>query len=91
MATLPDPSEFVHPREARDGLTNLFPSEHSLKWFIRQNRCSLAAEGAAIIVGERLLLHPGRFRNYVLRAGLERAGSTLEVVTPQFAVGLAEG
>lgn len=71
-----DIADFAHPREVHAALTNLFPSENSFKWFLRRNRRELATEGAAIIVGERLLLHPGRFREYVLRTGLARAGAS---------------
>lgn len=79
MNASPDPAEFQHPREVRDELVNLFPSPNSLKWYLRQNRRELADCGALIVVGERLLLHPGLFRAFVIRAGMARAGAELEV------------
>lgn len=78
MNAHPNISEFAHPRDVRLELTNLFPSENSFKWFLRRNRSDLASVGAAIIVGERLLLHPARFRAFVLRMGLERAGARVD-------------
>ena len=78
--TLPALKEFVDTASLlRDEeVAKQYPSEQSLKWFVRKNRDQLAADGALILVTGRLRFHPERFKQSVVEIGARAAGAGIE-------------
>jgi hypothetical protein len=66
---IPSPEEFIPLKEMLTILPNSFPSEHSLKWFIRRNRAALADLGAVALITDRIRLHKERFPKAVTLIG----------------------
>lgn len=61
------------PRDYVSAAQNVFPSESSLKWFIRRHKQELVAAGALLIINRRSLIDPPRFDAAVIKSGLGRA------------------
>ncbi len=59
---LPALDEYVDMPKLLQITGHTFPSQDSLKWFIRQHRDDLADAGAVINITGRLRFHPGRFQ-----------------------------
>jgi hypothetical protein len=60
------PHKYQAPRE------DIFPSAHSLAWYIRQNRARLVSAGALVHVAGRNLIHEEKFDAMVLELGREK-------------------
>jgi hypothetical protein len=56
-----------------DGRTHVFPSETSLKWFIRKNKQKLLGTGAVLILAGRTLVDIDAFDKMVCQIGIESA------------------
>jgi hypothetical protein len=63
VAALIAPEKYLAER------ANVFPSLGSLQWYMRQRRAGLAQCGAMLMIGGRLLVHPGRFDAFVVEHG----------------------
>lgn len=61
--------DFVDLRELLPRVEQTFPSEQSLKWFVRQHRNELAESGALIVLTGRLRFHPQRFKDAAVNIG----------------------
>lgn len=59
---LPALDEYVDMPKLLQITGHTFPSQDSLKWFIRQHRDDLADAGAVINITGRLRFHPERFQ-----------------------------
>jgi hypothetical protein len=51
------------------GRSHLFPSDASLKWFLRFNRAALIDSGAVLKIAGRLVIDAPKMDKAVLRAG----------------------
>jgi hypothetical protein len=56
-----------------DGRTHIFPSESSLRWFIRKNKKKLLGTGAVLILAGRTLIDIDAFDKMVCQIGIESA------------------
>ncbi|MBN9203032.1 hypothetical protein [Methylibium petroleiphilum] len=61
------------PEEYRAARHQLYPSEQSFLWFMRQNRSELVNAGAIICPTGRWLVRPEAFDRAVLEIGARRA------------------
>ena len=61
------------PTDYLSAAKNVFPSEASLKWYIRRHRQDLIAAGALLIINRRSLIDPPRFDAVVIQSALGRA------------------
>lgn len=61
--------EYVDLRTLLPTVSRTFPSQDSLKWFIRQHKDELAQSGALITLTGRLLFHPARFQVAAVEIG----------------------
>jgi hypothetical protein len=59
--------------QQRPGIRDTFPSNESLKWFVRRNRDELVARGAIIIITGRLRFHPDLFQEVAIDIGRRAA------------------
>jgi hypothetical protein len=59
--------------EARDSLTNLFPTSNSFAWFVRQNRTDLARSGALLKVAGRQVFHREKLSRFIVDHGIKSA------------------
>ncbi len=66
---LPNLNEFVDIRMLHKSVDHTFPTQESIKWFIRQHRDELAVGGALINVTGRLRFHPARFQQVTVEIG----------------------
>jgi len=66
-------SQYCLATEARDSLTNLFPTANSFTWFVRQNRAELARSGALLKVAGRQLFHRERLSRFIVDQGIKAA------------------
>jgi hypothetical protein len=57
----------------------LFPSVHSLQWFVRQHRAELVAMGALLIVGGRSTVNESAFDSVVVEVGQRTAAANVRV------------
>lgn len=73
---LPALGEFVELPALLPVVSHSFPTEHSLKWFVRNHRDELAGAGALINITGRLRFHPGRFQDAVVRIGCTTAANS---------------
>lgn len=53
--------------------TNIFKSEGSLQWFVRQHRQGLIDSGALVLLAGQWCANESRFDAYVLQAGMDAA------------------
>lgn len=58
--------------EYQQRTSNLFPGIESLRWYIRQHRPALTADGALLYIAGRLWINPPKFDGYVLAAGAKQ-------------------
>lgn len=67
----PTLGEFVDLRElaAMADVRATFPSEQSLRWFVRHHRSELVSAGALISLTNRLRFHPDAFRRVAIGIG----------------------
>lgn len=63
---LPALDEYVDMPALLPLVAHAFPSQPSLKWFIRLHRDALVDAGAMICLTGRLRFHPGRFQQTVV-------------------------
>jgi hypothetical protein len=66
-------ADFVDLRELLPRVKQTFPTEQSLKWFVRQHRAELAESGALIVITGRLRFHPQRFMEAGVAIGRNQA------------------
>lgn len=76
----PTLGEFVDLRElaTQDDVRAAFPTEQSLRWFVRHHRDELVKAGALISLANRLRFHPANFQRAAIGIGgrnvLQRGG-----------------
>lgn len=75
---LPALDEYVDLRALLPAVVHTFPTQDSVKWFVRQHRGELAENGALINITGRLRFHPGRFAQAAVEIG-NRAAAPLKV------------
>jgi hypothetical protein len=56
-----------------EAVRSTFPSEQSLRWFVRQHREELACEGALICLTGRLKFNAERFQQAAVSIGMRSA------------------
>lgn len=61
--------EFLGITELLPTVQHSFPTENSVRWFVRQHRDDLVNSGAIIEVAGRLRFHPDRFQAAALSIG----------------------
>lgn len=70
---LPSLDEYVELPALLDSVKPTFPTEDSVRWFVRRNRDALAASGAVIIITGRMRYHPARFKQSAVEIGQRAA------------------
>lgn len=76
----PQLRDFVDLREmlSRDDVRAAFPTEQSLRWFVRNHRSELVQADALIALTNRLRFHPANFQRAAVDIGrrvlLQREG-----------------
>lgn len=70
---LPSLDEYVELPDLLGSVKQAFPTEDSVRWFVRRNRDALAAAGALIIITGRMRYHPGRFKQAAVEIGQKAA------------------
>lgn len=70
---LPPLDEFVDIHALQPSVRQFFPTEQSIRWYLRRNRAVLVENGALISVAGRLLFHPARFKAAAVSIGLQSA------------------
>lgn len=70
---LPPFDEYVDLRGLLDVVKQAFPTEESVRWFVRRHRDSLATSGAVIIITGRMRFHPARFKQAAVEIGQKAA------------------
>jgi hypothetical protein len=75
--------ELVDRKPMHEQVKNVFPSENSFLWFIRQNREELKSFNAIFIIGHRMKCHPSNFKKAVLQIGARRFGQPEEQLATQ--------
>jgi hypothetical protein len=65
-------SELVPMRDLQLELANIFPSQGSLDWEVRQHRREYIDGGAIFELAGRLLAHPPTFKRIALAIGQRR-------------------
>lgn len=63
----------MRPEDYRAARPQLYPSEHSFRWFLRRNRAELVAAGAIICPTGCWLVRPQEFDQAVIEIGQRRA------------------
>lgn len=71
---LPPFDEYVELRDLLDSVKPAYPTEDSVRWFVRRHRDALAAAGAVIIITGRMRYHPERFKQAAVEIGQKAAG-----------------
>lgn len=66
--------EYVELRELLPKVEQTFPTEDSLKWFVRRHRQALVDSGALIIVAGRMRFHSDLFQGAAVEIGRRTAG-----------------
>jgi hypothetical protein len=66
--------EYVELPELLPTVQQTFPTEDSLKWFVRRHRQTLVDSGSMIIVSGRMRFHPELFQGAVVEIGRRAAG-----------------
>ncbi len=72
-AELPSLDEFVDLETLHASVHNTFPTQQSIRWYLRGNRDALVEHGALIVVAGRLRFHPGRFKLAAVAIGQKAA------------------
>ena len=70
---LPPFDEYGDLRNLLDSVRPAFPTEDSVRWFVRRHRDALAAAGAVIIITGRMRYHPARFKQAAVEIGQKAA------------------
>lgn len=70
---LPPLDEYVDLQGLLDNVKQAFPTEDSVRWFVRRHRDALAASGAVIIITGRMRYHPQRFKQAAVEIGQRAA------------------
>lgn len=70
---LPTLDEYVDLRGLLENVKQAFPTEDSVRWFVRRHRDALAASGAVIIITGRMRFHPARFKQAAVEIGQRAA------------------
>lgn len=70
---LPSLDEYVELRTLLPVVEQTFPSEDSIRWFVRRHRDVLAASGAVIVITGRMRFHPARFKQLAVEIGQRAA------------------
>ncbi len=70
---LPSLDEYVDLKGLFPSVEQTFPSEDSIKWFVRRHREALATAGAVIVITGRLRFHPARFKLAAVSIGRKAA------------------
>jgi len=70
---LPPLDEYVDLQSLLDNVKQAFPTEDSVRWFVRRNRDALAASGAVIIITGRMRFHAQRFKQAAVEIGQRAA------------------
>jgi hypothetical protein len=68
-----DLNRLLLPADYASERAQLFPSEPSVRWFIRTNRKRLLNAGALLRIGGRLMIDPNPFDQVVNQVGREIA------------------
>jgi len=71
---LPPLDEYVDLKSLLDNVKQAFPTEDSVRWFVRRRRDALAESGAVIIIAGRMRFHPQRFKQAAVEIGPRAAG-----------------
>lgn len=70
---LPPLDEYVDLQDLLGSVKPAFPTEDSVRWFVRRNRDALATSGAVIIITGRMRFHPERFKKVAVEIGHKAA------------------
>lgn len=70
---LPPLDEYVDLQGLLETVKQAFPTEDSVRWFVRRHRDELAAAGAVIIITGRMRFHPTRFKQVAVEIGHKAA------------------
>jgi hypothetical protein len=74
MHTTPKLNDLMSPKDyISNGRTHVFPSESSLRWFIRKNKKKLIGTGAVLILAGRTMVDIDAFDKMVCQIGIESA------------------
>lgn len=73
-------SELVKLPDYGGSRQHVFPSRHSLDWFLRNHKPGLIQAGALLMVTGQWFVIPERFDAYVVEAGSKAAQRHSEVV-----------
>lgn len=74
QADLPPLDEFVDLATLHTSVANTFPTQDSVRWFVRRNRDALVDDGALILVTGRMRFHPARFKRAAVSIGQRAFG-----------------
>lgn len=74
LSKLKTPKDYIF-----DGRTHIFPSETSIRWFIRKNKQKLLETGAVLTLAGRTLVDIDVFDRLVCQIGIESAKGDLHV------------
>lgn len=70
---LPPLDEYVDLQGLLADVKQAFPTEDSVRWFVRRHRDALATSGAVIIITGRMRFHPARFKQAAVQIGQKAA------------------
>lgn len=70
---LPPLDEFVDLDTLQAGVTSIYPTPDSIRWFVRRHRGALAEYGAVIIIAGRMRYHPSLFKQAAVAIGRRAA------------------
>lgn len=70
---LPPLDEYVDLQALLNDVKQAYPTEESVRWFVRNHRDALAASGAVIIITGRMRYHPARFKQAAVEIGQKAA------------------
>lgn len=73
VTELPPFDEYVELSGLLGSVKPRFPTEDSLRWFVRRNRDALVSAGAVIIITGRMCYHPERFKQAAVEIGQRAA------------------
>lgn len=70
---LPPLDEYVDLQTLLNDVKQAYPTEESVRWFVRSNRAALASSGALIVITGRMRFHPARFKQAAVEIGQKAA------------------
>lgn len=70
---LPPLDAFVDLPGLLTSVVETFPTEDSVRWFVRRHRDALVDRCALIIIAGRMRFHPGRFKQAAVEIGQKAA------------------